>query len=53
MSKRDFSTQNIPVDINPDDPEVIRKLIDLSKQTLRKINEITERLIILETKVLE
>lgn len=43
--------QNIPFDVDANDPEVIRKLIDITKQTLAKItilrqqvDEITDKL---------
>lgn len=47
-NRDDIQAQNIPVQINYDDPDVIRKLIDSHKQILSKINEIDDRVLELE-----
>ena len=49
----DIQVQNIPVNINYDDPQAIRKLIVVAKQTLQKINELAEKINLLEEKVMK
>lgn len=49
----EIQAQNIPTDINYDDPVAVRKLVDVAKRLTFQINQLMERLDVLEDKVLE
>jgi len=49
----DIQAQNIPADIDWNDPEAVRKVIDVAKRLTFQINQVMERLSDLEEKVLQ
>lgn len=49
--QKNKQVQNIPIDLQKDDPDIIPKLIDVTKQTLRKITELSEIVMNLKEKV--
>jgi len=49
----EIQAQNIPVDIDWNDPMAVRKLVDVAKRVTFQINQLQERLNDIEKKVME